>query len=165
MTPAILEPGLLTAATPVLIGHEGERFRVYPDEFGNPTIGVGFNLRRKDAPALCAQCGANYQRLLSGLDELTEAQSRFLLQQSIIDVLEWLVPAFPLFWGYSQPRQVALVDMGFNLGDGKFRGFKQMIACILTGDWTGAANQALDSEWASEVPVRAEYDAGLLREG
>lgn len=165
MTSAILEPGLLATVTPVLIEHEGERFKVYKDQFGNPTIGVGFNLNRKDAPALCKQCGANYQRLLAGLDELTQEQSRFLLQQCEIEVIGWLVTFFPLFWGFTQPRQIALLDMGFELGEGKFRGFKQMIACIMAADWSGAANQALHSEWASEVPERAAYDANLLREG
>ena len=161
-TPAILEPGLLSAVTPVLIEHEGEQLRVYEDEFGIPTIGVGFNLTRADAPMLCKQCGANYQRLLGGLDELTEAQSRYLLQQTTIDVIEWLVEFFPLFWSYTQSRQIGLVDMGYNLGQTKFSGFKKMIGCILAGDWAGAANQALHSTWASEVPTRAAYDAALL---
>ena len=161
-TPAIREPGLLSVLTPVLREHEGESLRVYPEIYGIPTIGVGFNLTRADAPMLCKQCGANYQRLLGGLDELTPAQSNYLLQQSAIDVIEWLVELFPLFWSYSQSRQIALGDMGFNLGQPKFYGFKKMITCILAGDWTGAANQALHSTWASEVPTRAAYDAALL---
>lgn len=165
MTPAVLEPGLLSAVTPVLIQHEGERFAVYDDIYGNPTIGVGFNLNRTDAGILCQQCGANFQRLLGALDELTQAQSRCLLQKTAIDVIEWLVVLFPAFWTYSQPRQVALVDMGFNMGQTKFRGFKQMIQCILANNWAGARTQALHSEWASEVPQRAIYDANLLAAG
>lgn len=162
-TPAVLEPGLLSSVIPVLIEHEGERLKVYSDIYGIPTIGVGFNLMRSDAPNLCKQCGANYQRLLGGLDALTKAQSRCLLQKSAIDVIEWLVKLFPAFWSYAQPRQIALVDMGFNLGETKFRGFKQMISCILSGNWAGAAANALHSKWASEVPTRAEYDARLLK--
>lgn len=165
VTAAVLEPGLLSAATPVILGHESERLKVYGDIFGIPTIGVGFNLARSDAPSRCKQCGANYQRLLGGLDELTPEQSRFLLQQDIITTIEWLVKLFPSFWMYEQPRQIALVDMGFNIGETKFRGFRKMISCILAGDWAGAADQALHSQWASEVAGRAEYDAGLMRAG
>jgi lysozyme len=157
--------GLIAAVTPVILQHEGEKLHVYDDIYGIPTIGVGFNLTRQDAPALCQQCGANYQRLLGGLDDLTETQSLFLLQQSIIGVVEFLTKIFPTFKTFTQPRQVALVDMGFNLGETKFLGFKQMISCILVGNWGGAADNALHSQWASEVPERADYDAGLLRAG
>ncbi len=160
-----IETGLLAAVTPVLIDHEGERLHVYDDIYGNPTIGVGFNLTRPDAPALLGQCGANYQRIVGGLDDLTQAQSRWLLQQCVIGVVEWLAPIFPHFWSFTQPRKVALLDMGYNLGEPKFRGFKEMIGCILAGDWAGAAYQAMHSQWATEVPSRAEYDIGLLREG
>ena len=133
---------------------------MYEDIFGNPTVGVGFLLTRADAPALLQRCGANYQRVVGGLDDLTEAQSRWLLQYCAIEVVEWLTQIFPLFNAFTQPRQVALLDMGFNLGETKFRGFKEMIACILAGDWAGAADQALHSHWAAEVPSRAAYDIG-----
>jgi len=172
-TPAVLEPGLLSAATPVIIGHEGERMRVYRDDLGVPTVGVGLALMYKNprgflmnsayAKGLCERCGVDYFAVLRGRAELTYDQSRQLLDLCIIDVIEWLVTIFPAFWTYSQPRQIALVDMGFNLGETKFRGFHEMIQCILAGDWAGAAAQALHSKWATEVPTRAEYDTGLLR--
>ena len=80
-------------------------------------------------------------------------------------MIQWLAQLFPEFTRYTQPRQVALVDMGYELGETKFRGFGEMISCILAGDWAGAADQALHSRWAHEVPGRADYDAGLLRTG
>lgn len=159
------ETGLLAAATPVIVGHEGEKLHIYDDIYGIPTIAVGFNLTRQDAHSLLQQCGANYQRVLGGLDDLTQAQSRFLLRFCEIEVIEWLTKVFPSFGTYTQPRQIALVDMGFNLGETKFRGFRLMISCILQGNWPGAANQAMHSTWASEVPSRAAYDTELLRTG
>jgi len=159
------ENGFIASVTPVLIDHEEERLKFYPDSLGIPTIGVGFNLTRPDAAALCSRCGADYGRLLSGADSLTLEQSRYLLQQCIIDVLQWMTKLFPNFWSYSQGRQIALVDMGFNMGETKFHGFKQMISCILTGDWDGASSQALHSKWASQVPSRAASDAARMRQG
>ncbi len=128
------EAGLIEAVTPVLIHNEDEKLHVYEDIYGNPTIGVGFNLTRPDAQALCEQCGANLQRLIAGLDDLTQVQSRYLLTQCIIQVVEWMVIIFPNFWMFTQPRQIALVDQGFNLGESKFRDFKQQIAHILVYD-------------------------------
>lgn len=164
-TIAPAEAGLLAAVTPVLIHNEDERLHVYEDIFGVPTIGVGFNLTRSDAQALCERCGANYQSLIGGLDDLTPAQSRFLLQQCIIQVVEWMVVIFPTFWAFTRPRQVALVDLGFNLGETKFKEFKQMIGHILVYDWYMAAADALHSIWASQVGQRAIDDANRLRTG
>jgi GH24 family phage-related lysozyme (muramidase) len=99
------------------------------------------------------------------LDELTEAQSRYLLQQTTIDVIEWLVEIFPLFWSYSQPRQVALIDLGFNVGQGSFIRFKLMISAILQGNWAEASRQMLHSEWASQVGQRAIQDSNWIGNG
>lgn len=175
MTAAILVPGLLASATPVIIEHEGERLKVYHDSEGIPTAGVGLALmvklkngtqvRSAYAEALCSRCGVNYDALLAGTIELTQEQSRALLNLCIIDAIAWLVKLFPNFWTYTQPRQIALLDIGFNLGETKFRGFKQMISCILAGNWAGASGEALHSEAAEELPTRYNYDAGLLRAG
>lgn len=172
-TPAVLEPGLLASYTPVAISHEGERFTVYDDSLGIPTAGVGLALMYKDsegvlhqslyAMKLCQRYGVDYQGVLSGKKNITKIQSRALLNACIIDAIEWLVILFPGFWSYSLSRQIALLDMGFEMGEEKFRGFKQMISCILAGNWAGAAANALHSKWASEVPTRAAYDAGLLK--
>lgn len=172
---AHVEVGLIAAITPVLLGHEGEKLHVYKDSLGIPTVGVGVALMQQGsdgkllpshyAQVLCARVGVTYSAILSGDQDLTSEQSRTLLSLCIIDVVEWETILFPRFDGFTQPRQVALVDMGFELGETRFRGFKQMIACILAGNWWSAADQAIHSKWASEVPTRAAYDAGLLRAG
>lgn len=168
------EEGLISAVTPVLIDHEGERLKVYRDSLGISTIGVGLALMQQGthglipstyAKGICSQLGLDYDGLLNGSVALTHEQSRNILSRCIIDVVEWITKLFPAFWTYTQRRQIALVDMGFNMGENKFRGFKQTISCILAGDWDGAASQALHSRWASEVPSRAESDAERLRQG
>lgn len=172
-TPAVLEPGLLSAYTPVAISHEDERFSVYDDSLGIPTVGVGLALMYKDAKGvlhqspyamtLCNRHGVDYQAVLHAQKSITREQSRAILNACIIDTIEWLVILFPAFWSYSQPRQIGILDMGFEMGEAKFRGFHQTISCILSGNWAGAAANALHSKWASEVPARAAFDAGLLK--
>jgi GH24 family phage-related lysozyme (muramidase) len=174
MATAALEPNLISAVSPLLISHEGERLKVYTDTEGIPTIGVGLALMQKNANglyqspyarALCKRCGVDYLGVISGNVDLTLDQSRHLLALCIIDVIEWLVILFPAFWTYSQPRQIALIDLGFNLGETHFRGFKEMVSCILAGNWAGAAHEALHSDAATKLPARYTYDAGLLGEG
>lgn len=157
--------GLIAAAKPVIAAHEGERFRVYMDTLEVPTIGIGFNLLDPDARQLCVACGADYGALVSGLAELTPEQSNYLYQQLALDTLEWLTALFPAFFGYTLNRTIALLDMAYNLGETRFRGFHEMISAILAGDWAQASEQALRSLWARQVRQRAVEDANLLALG
>lgn len=159
------QEGLLTAAQPVIYRHEGLEFKVYPDEKGIPTIAAGFNLLDPDARTLCEGCGADYDALLAGTAELTESQCTYLYQQLALDALEWLTLLFPAFFTYTLNRQIALLDMGYNLGETRFRDFKMMISAILEGNWAEAAAQARNSEWATEVGERAIQDESWLAGG
>lgn len=156
---------ILDAAEPVIALHEGYREHVYDDIYGIPTIGVGFNLNDTDARQLCAGCEADYDRLVGGLDDLTPKQSHYLYAQKAMDVLEFLTQIFPEYPIYVRNRQIALLDMGYNLGEPRFREFKQMIASILRGDWKSASRNALDSIWARQVGTRAVQDAHWLLDG
>lgn len=45
---------------------------MYKDSLGIPTIGIGFNLKRSDAPKLIAGVGANYNKILAGSECLND---------------------------------------------------------------------------------------------
>jgi GH24 family phage-related lysozyme (muramidase) len=156
---------LISAARPTIQAHEGWESKVYRDTMGIPTIGVGFNLLNPNAKQLCAACGADYDALLAGTACLTETQIAYLYQQMAITVLEWMTAILPALFTYTQNRQIALLDMGYNLGPARFREFRQMISAILAGDWAHASEQALQSAWAREVGDRALQDARWLAEG
>lgn len=157
--------GLLTAAKTLIQGHEGRELKVYRDTLGIPTIGIGFNLTDPDAQQLCSACGADYEALVTGADALTDAQCDYLYEQMAIDTLEWLTAIFPAFFTYTQNRQMALLDMGYNLGETRFREFREMISAILAGDWARSGEEALRSVWSRQVGERAITDAALLSEG
>ena len=59
--------------------------------------------------------------------------------------------------------QVALSLMVFQLGPDGTLEFHAMLKAIASGDWEGAAAEALDSAWAKETPKRAKMVAALLR--
>jgi hypothetical protein len=63
--------------------HEGQKNSVYTDTVGKRTIGVGFNLERKDAPSIIKQIGADYNKVLSGEQSLTDNQIKELFQINI----------------------------------------------------------------------------------
>jgi GH24 family phage-related lysozyme (muramidase) len=156
---------LALLATPIIQQHENTELHVYKDTEGILTIGTGFNLETANARALCEQCGADYDSLVSGELDLTEDQASFLLQQDIHDTISWLETLFPILDAYSQNRQLALVDMGFNLGEPRFKGFRQMIDAILNDNWAEAASQAQNSVWYTEVGDRGSQDVNWLAQG
>lgn len=152
-----VDGGLMDAVRPVLKGHEGERFHVYPDPLGIPTIGVGFNLAQPGARLICESVGANYEDLLYGRTDLTPEQSDAILTQCVISTVEWLTMLFPMFSSYSIPRRVGLIDMGF-MGQAHFKQFHHLIADVLAGDWPDVQKEEMDSKWALQVGSRAHDD-------
>ena len=82
--------------------HEGLRLFPYVDTVGKTTIGCGRNLTDKG---------------------ITIEEARFLLDHDITECLADL-HSFGWFIGLDSIRQRALVDLRFNLGPIRFRGFQ-----------------------------------------
>jgi len=132
--------------TDMIIRHEGERLNPYHDSEGILTIGAGRNLTRK--PAI------SYQ------------ESRFMLKHDIEGAEEDLAVAFPwLVCRDDVVRLDVLVDMVFNLGIHRFKGFKRMIAALKCDDYDAAAREMLDSKWARQVGRRATELAHMMATG
>lgn len=136
-----------------LILDEGIRLRPYRCTQGVLTIGVG--------------------HVILAADHLTEHDSVNLewvgrtLHRDIMTAWNGCVKIFDL-WNLesmSEPRQRALVNMCFQMGETKLRGFKRMIAAILKGDWEQAKIECLDSRYARQTPRRARRVAEVLRTG
>lgn len=125
--------------------HESYRRTPYRCSAGKLTIGIGRNL--EDV----------------GID-LEEA--RYLLDRDISRAVNDLATAFPWFERMERIRRDALVDMRFQLGPTRFRGFRQMLAALTRGDMEAAADAALDSKYARlDCPDRARTVAHMLRTG
>jgi len=58
--------------------------------------------------------------------------------------------------------KMAFIDMMFQLGLGRFSGFKNMIKYAIAGNWKEAARELMDSKYARQVPKRAEENRDLL---
>lgn len=151
-----------TSVVELLLAHEGYRERAYLDTRGNLTVGIGFNLDAPGARSMCAECGLDYAALRGGAAlSMEEARGVAAAQaQAAVHVLHILVGGF----GDAPERaRMAMVDMVFNVGAGKFAGFRAMINAAERRDWDAAAAAMLDSEWARQVPQRAQADAELMR--
>jgi lysozyme len=123
--------------------HEGKKPKVYLDSQGIPTIGIGRNLRDKG---------------------LTEVEIEFLLDNDI-DECESDLKTFDWWDDLDDVRQRVLLDMRFNLGPSKFRGFKRTLKAVQDGKYTDAAKFMLDSKWAKQVKGRARRLALMMEHG
>lgn len=122
---------------------EGVRARPYKDIYGNITIGIGRNL---DGNGLSP-------------DEID-----YLYQN---DIKRCKADLSKCDWYSKQPESIrnAIMNMCFNMGINKLLGFKKMILALDVKDYQRAANAALDSLWAHQVPLRAKRIAAIIREG
>jgi lysozyme len=96
---------------------------------GYPTIGVGRNLYGKG---------------------LSESERQFLLDNDITDVLQ-IAKQFTWFDGLETVRQHVILELLFNMGLEKFKGFRNFINYTIQSRWAQAAAELKNSAWYSQV--------------
>ena len=123
---------------------EGLRLKPYLDTVGKTTIGVGRNLSDRG---------------------ITQAEADLLLNDDI-DLCEHELDQHAAWWRQmADPRQRAILNMCFQLGWGGLSGFKNTLALLESGKYAQAADNALKSLWARQVPERAKRVTDMLRNG
>ena len=142
---------------------EGRRLVVYRDHLGHPTVGVGLNLDEGHARALLAWAGADYDAVLAGAP-LTDGQADRLLDRCVTEAEEAARANVPRYAELDPAAQLVVVDMTFQMGWSRVRGFRNFLAALGRLDYGAAADEMLDSAWAKEqTPRRAEALAKIMR--
>lgn len=141
--------------------HEAKRAFVYDDATGKP-IGPGTVV--KGYPTV----GIGRNLLSRGL---SDDEIRYLLRNDIASALKE-AETFPWFLGLDSIRQNVIVELIFNLGLVRFRGFKDFIAAMSQHNWHVAAAELADSKWQKQVdPIlgdgkgRADVLINMIRTG
>jgi lysozyme len=111
---------------------------------GKLTIGIGRNLEDRG---------------------LSPDEMRYLVQNDIDVSVEDLNRGIPWWDRLSPARQRVLVNMCFNLGWTRLRGFVRTLAAIRRGDYAAAAQGMRESLWARQVGARAERLARIMETG
>jgi lysozyme len=126
-----------------LVRDEGLRLKPYSDTEGKLTIGIGRNL---------TDVGIS-------VDE-----AHALLSNDVLRVQKAL-EAFTWYTLLDDVRKAALVNMAFNIGVERMFEFTHMLTALRLGNWGDAADEMLDSKWASQVGDRAKRLAQQIRTG
>lgn len=112
---------------------EGRKNKLYYDTLNIPTIGVGFNLRE-------------------GLDD---EEIDFILNHRIELIKDELEANFPWSKLLDEVRFNVLVNMAYNLGIPRLKGFKLFLAALEAHDYNLASKEMINSVWHSQVPHRS----------
>lgn len=126
-----------------LIRDEGKVFSAYSDKRGYLTIGIG-------------------HRVTSPLSEKAVMQ---ILDDDIEVSIDDCRRVFRWFDQLSEARQAVLVNMRFNVGMTGLMGFRRMLAALEDGDYDRAADEMRASDWAMQVPMRAQRLSEQMRTG
>ncbi len=145
--------------------NEGRRKQAYKDSRGIWTVGVGYNLEKSGAREKIESMGIDYDALVAGKIELTDAQIDTLLDEEIEVAEAGARSIINNFDELDQTRQIVLIDMVFNLGKAGLSKFKNMIAAVERRDWPEAAAQMKDSLWYRQVGNRGVRDVEAMRTG
>lgn len=127
-----------------LIKHEGLKLKPYKCPAGKLTIGVGRNLEDRG---------------------ITEEEAMYLLQNDIQNCRKECYSSFFWFGEMDETRQGVVLEMCFNLGISRLKGFKKMIKACELKNYTLASQEMLSSRWASQVGQRAKTLADIMKKG
>jgi lysozyme len=154
-----------------LILHEGLRLEVYKCPADYWTVGVGRNLEGKpltksEQEHILGCSGLTPDQVIDILKErgVTKDEALFLLANDIEDAIKDL-SNFDWFEGLDPVRKKVVIDMRYNLGPTRFRGFKKMIAALARGDYKQAAAEMVDSKWYHEVGNRSKRLVRMMESG
>jgi lysozyme len=96
---------------------------------------------------------------------LSDDEVQYLLENDIERVIKELSSEYPWFNGLDDVRKDAIIDIGFNLGATKLRGFRRALTAMEEADYNAASDEFLDSKWARQVGSRAVELTEMIRTG
>lgn len=172
----------------LIIRDEGKRVLPYLDTHGNPTIGVGRNLKGNgisitelyaisgevDYNLLLQEAeirnGRAYIRSMSLAQKvfvkpLTEHDVRLLLSDDLANTRHEAISVFgeKLWNSISEARRLAIVDVLFNLGLPRFKTFVKFIGHVKNKEWKQASVEILLSDAARDSIVRFSRASFVIR--
>jgi len=127
--------------------HEGVRSHAYKCSEDMITVGVGRNIDEN-----------------GGLG-LSEDEIDYLLENDITRVRQELTDTYFWFPALNEARQDAMIDISFNLGQTRLRGFVKAVEAMSREQFDIAADEFMDSRWSQQVGNRAVEVTEMIRTG
>lgn len=142
-----------------LILHEGLRLMPYKDTLGLWTIGIG----------RCVETNPFTEEELKAVGDwkngITRNAAYMLCRNDIDRCLCELKKNIAFFEKLDAERQYVLLDLCFNMGIKGLLKFKNMLSAFGVGGWNKAADELLNSKYATQVGKRAVRLANCIKTG
>jgi GH24 family phage-related lysozyme (muramidase) len=142
--------------------YEGFRPAVYKDTKGIPTVGIGFNLNRPDAPQKLASVGADYNLVRSGKQALSYQQALALHQVDLYNASREASRLLPNYTQQPPIVQQIMTDLVYNLGARKLSGWGTTLKNLAMGNYSGAAQSLSKTAWYNQVGRRSREIVSAL---
>ena len=154
-----------------IILHEGLRLKTYRCPADKWTIGVGRNLEgvglhRAELEKFFGDTTLGRDEVIERLHRrgITKEEALWMLDNDINICVRDLESFF--WYKHLDPiRQKVMIDMRFNLGPSRFRGFKKMIMHLEVSSYADAADEMIDSKWYHEVGNRSKRLVHMMATG
>jgi len=127
-----------------LIMDEGYKTETYEDHLGFLTLGVGHLVLDTD-PEINQPVGT----------PVSEERIKQCLSDDIDNVCDELDRNMPWWQNLDDNRQRVLANMCFNLGCPRLSNFNRFLRALKAEKWEEAAEEMMDSKWATQVGNRA----------
>lgn len=140
---------------------EGLRLKPYLDSLGKLTTGVGRNLDDNPlSPAELAVVGHNGRTAT-----LTHDQAMFLLHNDEMKAINSLSNYWPWWSQLDDVRGRVMIDLVFNMGAERLRGFVHFMADMRDRNFKAAGYTLKDSLWYKEVGDRGPRLVNMTASG
>lgn len=139
--------------------HEGCSLKPYICPAGKLTIGIGHNVEANPLTSEELRVVGDWKH------GITREAAHYLCKNDIERCIKELKKHLKFFDDLDNERKYALIDLCFNLGINKLLTFKKTLASIACGNYRKAAEQLLQSKYASQVGKRAKRIAKLIETG
>jgi lysozyme len=96
---------------------------------------------------------------------LSDEEVDMLLENDIARVIKELASEYPWFNDLDDVRKDAMIDISFNLGATRLRGFRRALAAMEKGNYREASAEFLDSKWSRDVGGRALELSDMIASG
>lgn len=141
-----------------VVKHEDVKLEVYPDPIRGwkvPTIGIGFNLARKDADKKLKELGLNPVLIRKGKSKITKEQAFKLATDDIYNALQGAKRVVKNFNEHPLDVRSAITEIVFNIGATGFSKFDNFISFIHKKNYKRASKELMNSSWSKQVGQRA----------
>ncbi|MFS9649354.1 glycoside hydrolase family protein [Enterobacter hormaechei] len=141
---------------PLLNYEEGYREKPYIDTEGYPTVACGIKVGPKGASL------SNYTFTVP------RDVGDVWLEIFVDKVISQCVSSPSIYAALNRcnkARADIIYSMAYQMGVGGLEGFKNTLAMVAAGNYSGAANGMLSSLWAKQTPDRAKRHAEVMRSG